>query len=109
MLTLLEEKLFVDEAKALPIKKSALLGLGLAEEVAEQIWEFASDNHGPVVQRVTKHIMAVRCLITDRHPIGYLHFTFLSSKKEEKRFVCSCREAKVSFHMKLVIICNVMF
>lgn len=85
----------LDEATPLTFKNSVLNSLPISADMRQQIWTLATDKPGPLVQRVTKNIMAVKTAVSTRYPIGYLHFTFLPNKKEEKRFVCSCREAKV--------------
>ena len=88
----------VEGATPLLISESAVGGLLIPEDMKQQILNSITDvdRSGPLVQRVTKNIIAVKTAISTRHPLGYLHFTFFSNKREEKRFVCSCREAKVS-------------
>lgn len=77
-------------------KNSVLNSMAISHEMRQQIWLYATDKPGPLVQRVSKNILAVKTAVSGKNPLGYLHFTFLPHKKDEKRFVCSCREAKVS-------------
>lgn len=70
--------------------------LDIPTEIRHKIRSSEYDTPGPLVQRISKNIMAVKTAISPKHPIGYLHYTLLSNKKLEKRFLCPCREAKVS-------------
>ena len=84
-----------EEATPLTFKNSVLNSMAISSEMRQQIWSYATEKPGPLVQRVSKTIMAVKTAVSMRNPLGYLHFTFHPNKKDEKRFICSCREAKV--------------
>lgn len=86
-----------EEATPLSFKNSILNSLPISGEMRQQIWAYATEKPGPLVQRVSKHMMVVKTAVTSKNPLGYLHFTFLPGKKEEKRFVCSCKESKVCY------------
>ncbi|XP_067939869.1 uncharacterized protein C2orf42 homolog isoform X2 [Watersipora subatra] len=86
----------LDEATPLTFKNSILNSMSISSDMRQQIWTYATDKPGPLVQRVAKNIMAVKTSVSIRNPLGYLHFTFHPNKKDEKRFVCTCREAKVA-------------
>lgn len=70
----------------------------MQEALNELIFE-TSDISGPLVQRVTRNIMAVKCKVTSRHPLGFLHVAFTDTNRNrsetEHRFHCSCKEFKV--------------
>ena len=52
---------------------------------------------GPLVQRVSRHVVAVRCEPEPRHPLGYLHMCFMDQRTKdgpalEHRFFCTCAQ-----------------
>lgn len=90
------------EAQPLTLKNSILSSLFVNNELKQQIWTLATETPGPLVQRVSKTIMVVKCKPTPKHPLGYLHFLFYtmqSKHKTEQRFFCSCTAFKVNFLM----------
>ncbi|XP_033208403.1 uncharacterized protein C2orf42 homolog [Belonocnema kinseyi] len=90
------------EAQPLTLKNSILLSLNVNNEMKQEIWLLATETSGPLVQRVSKHIMAVKCKATPKHPLGYLHFSFFNTKlkdRVEHRFFCSCTAFKASKSM----------
>lgn len=80
------------EAVPLSINSSVLDVLNIDPEIKEEVWNLLTETVGPVVQRVSKSIMAVKCKASPKHPLGYLHFAFnLSNKTEmENQFSCTC-------------------
>jgi hypothetical protein len=63
------------------------------------VWLLATETTGPLVQRVSKNIMAVKCKASPKHPLGYLHFSFFMSKLKdriENKYFCSCTAFKAS-------------
>lgn len=44
---------------------------------------------------MTKHIFVVKTEITAKHPLGYIHFAFYPNRRDDKRFVCECKRARV--------------
>ncbi|KAK6641715.1 hypothetical protein RUM44_013430 [Polyplax serrata] len=80
------------EAIPLSINTSVLEVLNINEEIRKDVWSLLTEAVGPVVQRVSKNIMAVKCKASPKHPLGYLHFSFnLTNKGEsENQFSCSC-------------------
>ncbi|KAK9502065.1 hypothetical protein O3M35_012668 [Rhynocoris fuscipes] len=77
------------EAQILPIDSAVLRSINISKPMKEAIWELALETAGPLVQRVSKSIMAVKCKVTTKHPLGFLHVSFFSSSKL-KYFTCSC-------------------
>nr|CAD7596797.1 unnamed protein product [Timema genevievae] len=64
----------------------------------QTVWQLATETTGPLVQRVSKNIMAVKCKASPKHPLGYLHFSFFVSRlkdRVENKFFCSCTAFKV--------------
>jgi len=87
------------EAQPLTLKNSILSSLNVNNEIKQEIWLLATETSGPLVQRVSKNIMAVKCKASPKHPLGYLHFSFFVSKLKdgiEHRYFCSCTTFKVS-------------
>jgi hypothetical protein len=83
----------------LTLKNSVLNALDVSNEMKQAIWLLATETTGPLVQRVTKTMMVVKCKVSNKHPLGFIHFAFFEAKKKGKadhRFQCSCRSFKVS-------------
>jgi hypothetical protein len=88
------------EAQPLTLRNSILSSLNVNNETKQEIWLLATESSGPLVQRVSKNIMAIKCKASSKHPLGYLHFSFFTIKfkdKIEHKFVCSCSMFKVNF------------
>lgn len=89
------------EAQPLTLKNSVLNSLQVSSEVKQAIWLLATETTGPLVQRVTKNIMVVKCKPNPKQPLGFLHFAFFETGKNRTqqathRFQCSCKAVKVS-------------
>lgn len=88
----------VAEAQPLTLKNSVLNALQLSNEVKHAIWQLATESAGPLVQRVSKNIMVVKCKPNPKHPLGFLHFAFFETTRNreapEHKFHCSCRAFK---------------
>lgn len=73
--------------------------IGLPEDIRSELYELMAQSPGPLVQRVTKNIVVVKCRISGEHPLGYLHLTFPTSARDReellRRVHCSCRSFKV--------------
>ncbi|XP_067007754.1 uncharacterized protein C2orf42 isoform X2 [Anabrus simplex] len=85
------------EAQALTLKSSVLSSLNISNDMKQSIWLLATETTGPLVQRVSKNIMAVKCKASPKHPLGYLHFSFFMSKlkdRVENKYFCSCTAFK---------------
>ncbi|MGH0184497.1 UNVERIFIED_CONTAM: hypothetical protein FKN15_015105 [Acipenser sinensis] len=89
------------EASPLTLKSSVLGSLQASQEAKQAIWQLATESSGPLVQRITRSIMVVKCKASERHPLGYLHASFSergrgregSRGPPEMRFQCSCQQA----------------
>ncbi|XP_050304422.1 uncharacterized protein C2orf42 isoform X2 [Anthonomus grandis grandis] len=80
-------------AKPLIIEKNILTSLKIPEECKEKLWLLACDTKRPLVQRVATNVIAVKCQVTPKQPLGYLHFTFLKGKnKGFEKYHCNCTE-----------------
>lgn len=86
-------------AQPLTLKNSVLNSLQVAHETKQAIWLLATETTGPLVQRVTKNIVVVKCKSNPRQPLGFLHFSFFETSRNrtnpEHKFMCSCKEFKV--------------
>ncbi|KAK6185066.1 hypothetical protein SNE40_007386 [Patella caerulea] len=84
------------EAQPLTLKNSVLNSLQVTNETKQAIWLLATETTGPLVQRVTKNIMVVKCKPNSKQPMGFLHFSFFEvnknkSEHHEYKFQCSCK------------------
>lgn len=79
---------------ALRFKAELLNLLNVSEHMKQNLWMFHSQTEEPLVQRVSKQVMVVRCQVTPKHPLGYLHFTFFMSRGKESydKWFCGCSE-----------------
>ncbi|EDL91240.1 similar to Hypothetical protein MGC25529 (predicted), isoform CRA_c [Rattus norvegicus] len=86
------------EATPLTLKSSVLNAMQAPPETKQTIWQLATEPPGPLVQRVTKSIMVVKCKASQKHNLGYLHTSFMqkisSRSLPERRFFCSCQTLK---------------
>ncbi|EFN86962.1 uncharacterized protein C2orf42 homolog [Harpegnathos saltator] len=85
------------EAQPLTLKNSILSSFNMNNETKQEIWLLATETSGPMVQRVSKNIMAVKCKASPKHPLGYLHFSFFVTKMKDRiehRYFCSCTTFK---------------
>ncbi|XP_027602486.1 uncharacterized protein C2orf42 homolog isoform X2 [Pipra filicauda] len=77
------------EATPLPLKSSVLGSLQAPPEAKQSLWELATEPTGPLVQRVTRSVLVVKCQASQRHDLGYLHACFA-----QHRFSCACRSPR---------------
>lgn len=85
------------EAQPLTLSSSLVHKLNCDSNTKQSLWSLIAETSGPLVQRVSKTIMAVKCKPSPKHPLGYLHFAFLTSRMKdrlEQRHFCSCPEFK---------------
>ncbi|XP_039095538.1 uncharacterized protein C2orf42 homolog isoform X2 [Hyaena hyaena] len=86
------------EATPLTLKSSVLNAMQASPETKQTIWQLATEPTGPLVQRITKNILVVKCKASQKHSLGYLHTSFvqkISTKSlPERRFFCSCQALK---------------
>lgn len=83
------------EAQPLTLKNSILNSLQVSNEIKQAIWLLATETTGPLVQRVTKNIMVVKCKPNPKQPLGFLHFAFFETTRNRQqpdyKFQCSCK------------------
>lgn len=79
-------------ASPLELKKDIPNSFSISNDFRENLLSIASQKEGYLVQRVAKSVMAVKCQVSPKHPLGYLHFTFLTRKDGEsfEEYYCSC-------------------
>ncbi|KAM6191228.1 uncharacterized protein C2orf42 homolog [Sarcoramphus papa] len=86
------------EATPLTLKSSVLNSMQASPETKQTIWQLATEPTGPLVQRITKNILVVKCKASQKHSLGYLHASFaqkMSAKTlADHRFSCSCQALK---------------
>lgn len=84
------------EATPLTLKSSVLNSVQASPEMKQTIWQLATEPTGPLVQRITKNILVVKCKASQKHSLGYLHASFAHKAMAEHRFFCSCQSWKAS-------------
>ncbi|KAJ6653242.1 hypothetical protein lerEdw1_009406 [Lerista edwardsae] len=89
------------EATPLTLKSSVLNSVQASPEMKQTIWQLATEPTGPLVQRITKNILVVKCKTSQKHSLGYLHASFVhkaghKAAGTEHRFFCSCQAWKSS-------------
>lgn len=88
------------EATPLTLKSSVLNSMQASPETKQTIWQLATEPTGPLVQRITKNVLVVKCKASQKHSLGYLHASFaqrVSAKTlVDHRFSCSCQALKPS-------------
>ncbi|WAR22522.1 CB042-like protein [Mya arenaria] len=87
------------EAQPLTLKNSVLNSLQVNNDIKQAIWLLATETTGPLVQRVTKSVMVVKCKPNPKQPLGFLHFSFFDmlkgkSQNQTHKFHCACKPAK---------------
>ncbi|XP_071490635.1 uncharacterized protein C2orf42-like [Diadema antillarum] len=91
------------EAQPLTLKNSVLNSLPVSNEMKQAIWLLATETTGPLVQRVSKNIMVVKCKAQAKHQLGFLHFSFSETSKKkgtvERKFHCTCRQFRNFKHL----------
>ena len=80
----------------------------VTNEIKQSIWLLATETTGPLVQRVTKNIMVVKCKANPKQPLGFLHFAFYETirnrQQPDYKFQCSCKAFKVSYISSLLLL-----
>ncbi|XP_034402200.1 uncharacterized protein C2orf42 homolog isoform X2 [Cyclopterus lumpus] len=59
----------------LTLKSSVLEGLQASIQARKELWRLATESPGPLVQRVAKDTLVVKCHVDSQHPLGLLHLT----------------------------------
>ncbi|XP_058472546.1 uncharacterized protein C2orf42 homolog [Solea solea] len=77
-------------ATPLTLKSSVLEGLQASIQAREELWRLATESPGPLVQRVSKDTLVVKCHTDSQHPLGLLHLSvgaggLSEALKSEKR------------------------
>lgn len=85
------------EATPVTLRHSAMNELNIRPEIKHEVYRMAEQVPGPLVQRVSRHVVAVRCEPEPRHPLGYLHMCFMDQRTKdgpglEHRFFCTCAQ-----------------
>ncbi|KAK2911517.1 hypothetical protein Q8A67_003650 [Cirrhinus molitorella] len=83
------------QATPLPLKSSVLEALVATSQAKEELWRLATETPGPLVQRVSKGTVIVKCQPGEAHPLGLLHLMVGLSGVKDKNvgaapFRCAC-------------------
>ncbi|XP_044273393.1 uncharacterized protein C2orf42 homolog isoform X2 [Varanus komodoensis] len=88
------------EATPLTLKSSVLSALQAPPEAKQAVWRLAAEPGGPLVQRVSKSTMVVKCAASPKHGLGYLHTSFARRAGPrgavQHRSLCSCQPSTPS-------------
>ena len=83
-------------ATPLPLKSSVLEGLPVSAQTRQELWRLAMDTLGPLVQRVSRSSLVVKCHTSEAQPLGLLHCTVggAGAKGESGGVVfrCACQQ-----------------
>lgn len=88
------------QATPLPLKSSVLEALVASSQAKAELWRLATETPGPLVQRVSKGTLIVKCQPGEAHPLGLLHLTvgvfgFKEKTEGAAPFRCACYAANV--------------
>ncbi|XP_075300984.1 uncharacterized protein C2orf42 homolog [Opisthocomus hoazin] len=82
-------------ATPLALKSSVLGSVQASPETKQSLWQLATEPTGPLVQRVTQSVVVVKCRVSPKHGLGYLHASFAprpgAGTPAQRRFCCSCQ------------------
>nr|XP_015798626.2 uncharacterized protein C2orf42 homolog isoform X2 [Nothobranchius furzeri] len=84
-------------ATPLTLKSSVLESLQVSIQVREELWKLATESPGPLVQRVSKNTLVVKCHTDSHHPLGLLHLSVgaprlsVNQMNERSVFHCACQ------------------
>ena len=87
------------EATVLPC--NMLHTLRIEQSMQQAILDLDASASGPLVQRISSNVMAVKCKPTNKKPMGFLHVFFVTPTKlrtgfnVNDAFICSCKDFKV--------------
>ncbi|XP_061118164.1 uncharacterized protein C2orf42 homolog [Conger conger] len=86
------------QAAPLALKSSVLDSLRASAPAREELWQLATQSPGPLVQRVSRGTLVVKCHVSDSHPLGLLHLTVGAGRGREggagnrgSCFQCACQ------------------
>lgn len=96
-----------NKATPLTLKNSVLNALPISNEMKQAIWMLATETTGPLVQRVSKNVMVVKCKGQSKHKLGFLHLTFPEGGKKKDgtihaKFQCACRSFRTTGKLSIV-------
>jgi len=84
-------------ALPLMLRHSAMNQLEISQDTKAEVYRTAEQTSGPLVQRLSKNVFAVKCSPCPLHPLGYLHMCFMEQRtasagpaRGEHRFFCTC-------------------
>ncbi|XP_028829363.1 uncharacterized protein C2orf42 homolog isoform X2 [Denticeps clupeoides] len=84
-------------ATPLPLKSSVLEALQVSAQTRQELWRLATESPGPLVQRVSRGSLVVKCQCDETHPLGLLHCNVggLGGLKGDRGglvFRCACQQ-----------------
>ncbi|KAH1010428.1 uncharacterized protein C2orf42 homolog [Dendroctonus ponderosae] len=76
-------------AQPLELHEAALERLEIPVEMKSLLRVYSEGS--PLVQMVSREVVAVKCQVSPKQPLGYLHFTFVKGRsKAYDKYRCSC-------------------
>ncbi|CAG2101304.1 unnamed protein product, partial [Medioppia subpectinata] len=95
------------DARPVALKNSVLNRLPITDHMRQQIAELAFDTPGPLVQRVSRTSMVVKCKANNKQPLGYLHCWFAqTSPPPADKSKATSHSSGVCLPMKFSCVCK---
>lgn len=83
-------------ATPLLLKSSVLDELPISAQIRQELWRLANDTPGPLVQRVSRNSLVVKCHTNETQVLGLLHCTVggagVKSESGGVVFRCACQQ-----------------
>ncbi|XP_065155705.1 uncharacterized protein C2orf42 homolog isoform X2 [Atheta coriaria] len=84
-------------AHAFDFKHDLINNLKVCDDMKKKLCSLAKSTEGPLVQRIARNVLAIKCFVNSGNPLGYLHFMLEfkksvsnASEEELERFHCEC-------------------
>lgn len=87
----------VSNAIPLGVSTDVLDAMSIHPNFKKEFWTLVMESSGPAVQRVSRDAMAVKCRVSTKFPLGFLHTTFMAGRSDDDlQFSCPCPAFRVS-------------
>nr|XP_057920462.1 uncharacterized protein C2orf42 homolog [Doryrhamphus excisus]XP_057920463.1 uncharacterized protein C2orf42 homolog [Doryrhamphus excisus] len=88
-----------NRATPLSVKSSVLEALQASVQAKEELWRLATESLGPLVQRVSRDTLVVKCHPDSKHPHGLLHLTVgAGGRTEAPKNDAALQQQQAMFH-----------
>lgn len=91
-------------AQPLELQEEVLERLDIPVEIKSLLRVYSEGS--PLVQMVSREVVAVKCQVSPKQPLGYLHFTFVKGRsKGYDNYHCSCTFGRYGFQIQFRHLC----